>query len=74
MTNVIDPGNTRKTAKKNAIEQEARFDAGLPLLHIFEFATREGLASTMAMERVFNSFCPDEFDHYSTQGLVAQIA
>lgn len=49
LANGIDPSETRKAdkaAKTDAVEQEKRLDAGLPLINSFEFVTREWLAST----------------------------
>jgi hypothetical protein len=44
----VDPSDNRKadkTARKDAIEQEMRLDAGLPLINSFEYVTRDWLAS-----------------------------
>lgn len=49
VANGIDPSDNRKadkTARKEAVEQEKRLDAGLPLINSFEYIVREWLAST----------------------------
>jgi integrase len=49
LANDIDPNETRKAekaAKKDAVEQEKRLDAGLPLINSFEYVTLEWLEST----------------------------
>ncbi|WNB73965.1 tyrosine-type recombinase/integrase [Methylomonas koyamae] len=49
VANGVDPSDNRKadkTARKEAVEQDKRLDAGLPLIDSFEYVTRDWLAST----------------------------
>ncbi|ANE55930.1 integrase arm-type DNA-binding domain-containing protein [Methylomonas sp. DH-1] len=49
VANGVDPSDNRKAdkaARKEAVEQDKRLDAGLPLINSFEYVTRDWLAST----------------------------